>query len=199
MAEDFIILVKTLLAFFVIKLIIRKILSIKQKNIITPSSDLWPSDLIFKTEIIEKTDSYTVILASSEDNGSFKVTVPKINTSDSLKTFIKSAVIFESVGEKSDNFLKKLIKTYELEDTPSKMISKIELTCFVLKGDSYSNAEYKLFYDEKSIDKKLTEEELDHFYENDYFEIFLFLKDDELVLAEKDPEYRERIIKAFSK
>lgn len=96
-------------------------------------------------------------------------------------------VILRSLGEKSDMLLKALDEIYETKLSPARMVAQIELSAISLDGDpgdlDAGPAMIKLFNE--------TEE---------YAELFLnvSLQTKRMQLREKDPEYRESIVKGLT-
>ncbi len=116
--------------------------------------------------------------------------------------FSNDNVVFESMGNPSDLFLKNLSELYGIPKTGMKMKDRVVMTSFALEGDprkiKESPVAFKLFYDKEFTNPE--SDEANDFYENEYFEVFLNvdLPNKKIEIAEKDQEYRGAIVNVFT-
>ncbi len=113
----------------------------------------------------------------------------KLQNSEQSFKFYKEGIKIESMGEYSNRFLKVLIELYELINYKGIMQREIITTCVALQHSPLNLTEikvkFKCFFNEEEEDK--------------YAELYInFDIPNNLVeIKEKDPEYRENIIKSL--
>ena len=167
-------------------------------------------DIHMEAESVEITDGNARIRAKVPGkNIGFEIVV-KDNTSkvifnennNSNVNLVLDGVIFKSLGQTSDEFLSYLCNRYKLLKQDVKMIKEVSFTSLVLEGNPAdiiaSPVRFKLFFEKKFDDTNSNE--IDLFYQNEYFEIFLNidLSNKKVELTEKDIEYRSKILQSLS-
>lgn len=104
--------------------------------------------------------------------------------------FAREGISFERTGAESDVFLTKLAELYGVPAAGSSFVKREAVTAFPLDGDP-SNiknepVKFKVFFNDGDTEEKYAE-----LYVN------VDLPSGNVELAEKDPEYRENVVRAF--
>lgn len=145
----------------------------------------------------KKTTSGLSVIARGEIRGTVVAFAVDINPSwkrkladDKKVAFYWGSGQFRSLGQESDNFVQLLAKMYKHPDVRASMTRRIEVEAVGLANDPSdvltTPTKMKLFFNSNS--------------EKDYAEVFLNLDipAKKLEFHEKDPEYREPLLRAFA-
>ena len=172
----------------------------EMKEIWELTKDGWYDIDLTITSMNVADNGYVTVVAKGLFRG--KLVGLKISFSPNLKpgllngevdksAFIKSGIIYSSIGSESDELLKAIATLYSVELSKPNFSNSVATTAFALEQHLFNleknNVKFKVFFNDQGD-------------EREYAELFtnIDIPKNRLELHEKDPEYRNNVVKALT-